>query len=132
MLAIRKAHGLDNVLHRALSMGILFAGGSAGSICWFEEGLSDARPVSISKVACLGLLKGSHCPHYSSESGRRPMYLSHIEKGLLLPGYASDDLAGMYFENGVAKEIITLDEQHHVYSVTYTDGMAKEEKWKVR
>jgi dipeptidase E len=37
MLAIWKAQGIDAALQKALQKGIILAGGSAGSICWFEK-----------------------------------------------------------------------------------------------
>jgi len=54
---------------------------SAGSLCWFEEGTTDSRPKELSKVTCLGFLKGSHCPHYDAEPGRRPLYHKLIASG---------------------------------------------------
>jgi peptidase E len=75
MMAIWKAQGIDTILRQAWDKGIVLAGGSAGSLCWFEHGTTDSRPKDISKVECLGFIKGSHCPHYDSEPTRRPLSL---------------------------------------------------------
>lgn len=40
MMEIWKAQGIDKLLAEALDRGIVLAGGSAGSICWFEAGIS--------------------------------------------------------------------------------------------
>jgi len=38
MMAIWKAQGIDTVLRKAYNKGIVMAGGSAGSLCWFQGG----------------------------------------------------------------------------------------------
>ena len=63
-----------SILRQAWDRGIVLGGASAGSLCWFEEGTTDSRPKELSKVECLGFLKGSHSPHYDAEPGRRPLY----------------------------------------------------------
>jgi dipeptidase E len=68
---IWKAQGIDTVLRDAWSRGIVLGGASAGSLCWFEEGTTDSRPKDLSIVQCLGLLPGSHSPHYDKEPERR-------------------------------------------------------------
>ena len=72
--AIWKAQGIDVVLRQAWDQGVVLGGASAGSLCWFEEGTTDSRPKALSIVKCLGLLEGSHSPHYDAEPGRRPLY----------------------------------------------------------
>src|SRR3982751_3458550 len=72
--AIWKAQGIDVVLRKAWDQGVVLGGASAGSLCWFEEGTTDSRPKELTKVECLGFLKGSHSPHYDAEAGRRPLY----------------------------------------------------------
>ena len=64
MLGIWKAQGIDHILKKALDKGIILAGGSAGAICWFINGISDSRPVQLSCVDGLNLLPYSTCPHY--------------------------------------------------------------------
>lgn len=65
--AIWRARGIDQVLAEAWARGIVLGGASAGSLCWFEEGTTDSRPKELTKVECLGFLKGSHSPHYDGE-----------------------------------------------------------------
>src|SRR5690606_4605348 len=67
MLAIWKAHGIDLALRKAYDSGIVMAGGSAGSWCWFENGTTDSRPVHVTKVEVLGWIKGSQSTHYDTE-----------------------------------------------------------------
>ncbi len=126
MLAIWKAQGIDVALRKAYDAGILMAGGSAGSLCWFESGTTDSRPIELSKVECLGWLKGSHCPHYDGEAGRRPLYQGLIKKGELPPGYACDNFAGIYFENEQYVKSVALNDKSHSYYVEVVGGKVNE------
>lgn len=121
-----KAHGIDAVLRKAWEKGIVLSGPSAGAICWFEEGLSDSRPEEYTAVKGLGFLEGSNCPHYHTEAKRRPLYLKMIEEGKLLPGYACDETAGLYFEGSILKEVITQDKSDKAYRVEVIDGKVVE------
>ena len=66
LLAVWRAHGLDQVLRRAWQQGVVISGISAGMNCWFEQSLSDSlhsehfAPLHDG----LGFLPGSSCPHY--------------------------------------------------------------------
>ncbi len=56
MIAIWKAQDIETVLREACQKDIVAAGGSAGSLCWFQGGYSDCRPVALSIVKGLGFL----------------------------------------------------------------------------
>lgn len=116
MIGIWKAQGIDKILKKALDKGIILSGGSAGSICWFEKGISDSRPTNISAVEGLGLLPYSNCPHYSQKE-RRDLFHKLINNKEIHPGYAFDEKAGILFVNGKAKEFVTQNDKHHVYYV---------------
>lgn len=120
--AIWRAQGIDAVLRQAWERGIVLGGSSAGSLCWFEEGTTDSRPKELSIVQCLGFLAGSHCPHYNSEPGRRPLYQSLIAGARMKPGYACDDDAGIYFENERVTRVVATREGAKVYYVSMVNG----------
>jgi peptidase E len=126
MMAILEAHGIDEVLRKAWDKGIVLSGGSAGSLCWFEHGTTDSRPKEVSQVECLGFLKGSHCPHYDSETTRRPLYHSLIRSGQFKPGYACDDRAAILFEDQEVKSVVAVNEQSNAYYVYTENGEVKE------
>lgn len=128
MLALWKAQGIDVVLRKAYEKGIVLAGGSAGSLCWFEGGTTDSRPVELSIVEGLGLLPFSHCPHYHSEESRKPLYYDNILKGKLGDGYACDDLAGIVFVDGEVKYAVSMDQENHSYYVKEEKGKVVEER----
>lgn len=124
--AIWKAQGIDLVLREAWERGIVLGGSSAGSLCWFEEGTTDSRPKALSTVHCLGFLKGSHCPHYDAEPGRRPLYHALIGSGAMQPGYACDNDAGIYFEDDAVKRVVSARVEARVYYVSVVDGQVVE------
>ena len=120
--AIWKAQGIDAILREAWDRGIVLGGASAGSLCWFEEGTTDSRPKELSKVDCLGLLKGSHSPHYDAEPGRRPLYQKMILSGQMKPGFACDNDAGIYFEDNTVKRVVSTKPTSKVYYVSVEGG----------
>ncbi len=128
MIAIWKAQGIDTVLKKAYEKGIILAGGSAGSLCWFDGGYSDSRPKKLSIVSGLGLLPYSHCPHFHSEPERKPLYYQAVISGKLGSGYACDDMAAILFINGKMKKSVALDAESHCYFISQINGQIKEEK----
>jgi len=83
----------------AYKKGIILAGISAGSICWFEEGVTDSMNNNLSKIDCLGFLTGSNCPHYDGENNRRPSYHELMASGEMKEGYAVDDGVALHFKD---------------------------------
>jgi peptidase E len=128
MIAIWKAQGIDTVLRKAYKKGIILAGGSAGSLCWFKNGISDSRPQKLSIVECLGFINTSHCPHFSSEATRKPLYENYILNNKLPAGYACDDLAAMLFQNGKFVKALSLNKDNNVYYISVKNGKIDEEK----
>lgn len=126
--AIWQAQGIDEVLRQAWDRGIVLGGASAGSLCWFEEGTTDSRPKALSIVKCLGLLKGSHSPHYDAEAGRRPLYHQLIGSGQMKPGYACDNDAGIYFEDNEVKRVVHTRADAMVYHVSVVNGKVVERR----
>lgn len=122
MMAIWKAQGIDTVLRKAYEKGIILAGGSAGSLCWFTDGITDSRPQKLSLMQGLGFINASNCTHYTSEKERKPLYESYILKGEIPPGYASDDLAGMLFLNEKFVKAVSLGYDNNVYFVSTKNG----------
>ncbi len=99
LLVLWREWGLDRILREAWREGVVLAGLSAGSVCWFEEGLSDSVvPGALRPLPCLGFLPGSNCPHYDGEPGRRPTYRRLVASGRMRPGLAADDGAALVFE----------------------------------
>jgi dipeptidase E len=117
LLAIWKAQGIDRILREAWEAGIVLAGLSAGSMCWFEYGVttSSGRPAP---APGLGFLPGSNSVHHDSEPARRPVYLEAIRNGAIPPGYAADDGAALVFQGTSLHEVVTARDGARAYEVT--------------
>lgn len=126
MIAIWKAQGMDIALRKAWEHGIVLGGGSAGSLCWFEQGTTDSRPGKLTTVEGLGFIRGSHCPHYDAEGERKPLYWSKVKSGEFKSGFACDDKAGIYFENEEVKQVVALNQNSNAYFVTLAGNEVKE------
>ena len=127
MIAIWKAQGIDKAIKKALENGVVLAGGSAGSLCWFDNGITDSRPVELTVVEGLGFLPFSHSPHYNNQE-RRALYHQNIKEGIFTSGYAMDNKAGIIFKNGKPFRVVSIDETHHCYFVSLQDNKLVEEK----
>lgn len=105
--------------------GIVLAGMSAGSVCWFEQGLSDSiKAGELHPLQGLGFLPGSNCPHYDGEAERRPVYQRLIAEGKMIDGFAADDGAALHFIDGVFAKAVSSREKARVYRVgRSTDGV---------
>ena len=98
MLAVWRVHGVDRILRAAWERGVVLCGLSAGSLCWFEGGVTDSFGALASLHDGLGLLPGSHCPHYDGEPERKPTYERFVRDGMLKGGWAADDGVALHFE----------------------------------
>jgi len=126
MLAVWRHWGFDAVVREAWERGIVLCGSSAGSICWFEAGLTDSVAGELRAMTCLGFLAGSHCPHYDGEKERRPSYQGLVASGALPPGIACDDGAGLHFRDAELGAIVASRPEARAYRVERVDGAARE------
>jgi peptidase E len=98
LLAVWREWGLDRYLRDAWEAGIVLGGASAGSICWFEHGVTDSIAGALTAMPCLGFLRGANCPHYDSEKERRPAFRRMVARGTLADGIAADDGVALHYE----------------------------------
>lgn len=128
LLAVWRVHGVDKALKAAWEQGVVLAGPSAGGICWFEGGLTDSFGPGLAPLRDgLKLLPGSFCPHYDSESLRRPRYEEVVGSGELPDGYAADDGVGLLFNGRHLEEVVASMPGQHAYRVERRKGNAVEE-----
>ncbi len=118
MLVLWKEWELDKSIIKAYNKGTVLAGVSAGSICWFEQGLTDSIPKQLTKLDCLGILKGSNCPHFDGEPRRRPAFKKLIQSGQLKNGIATDDCCALHFIDEKLSKIISSRQSAKAYSFT--------------
>jgi dipeptidase E len=127
MLVLWKDWGLDNILRKAWEQGILLAGISAGSICWFEEGVTDSYGDGLEPLECLGFLKGSNCPHYDGESNRRPSYRNLIESNKIKQGVAVDDGVALHYIGEEIHKIVSSRPNAKAYKVLFKQRVIETE-----
>ena len=117
MLAVWRLHGVDRALRTAWESGVVLCGISAGSLCWFEGGITDSFGELRAFTNGLGLLRGSNCPHYDVEPGRRPAFHRAIAAGELGGGSAADDGVALHFVGSELVEAVAERETAAAYRV---------------
>ena len=126
LLLIWREWGIDRLLRRAWTRGAVMCGLSAGSLCWFESGVSDSFGPELAPVYALGWLRGSHCPHYDGEAARRPAYHDMVGRGLLPAGYAADDGAALHFVGRRLHRVVSSRPNARAYRVERRGRTARE------
>lgn len=127
LIALWKDWGLDTILKKAWHDGIVMAGISAGSICWFEAGVTDSFGEGLEPLKSLGFLKGSNCPHYDGEADRRPTYQRLVSAGQIPGGLAADDGTALHFIGSDLHKAVSSRREAKAYQVELTEGKLKEE-----
>ena len=98
LLAVWRAHGIDELLIEAWHRGTILCGQSAGAMCWFEHGISRGSG-RAARVEGLGLVPGVLSVHYHRDADRRTALHAEVEAGRS-PGYGVDDGAGLLIRGG--------------------------------
>ena len=117
LMALWREWELDIAIRHAYDKGTILAGLSAGSLCWFDEGVTDSYGSGLEPISCLGIIRGSHCPHYDGEVERRPAYQSFIRDGRIGSGYAADDGVALHFIDEELQHVVSSRPDAHGYRV---------------
>lgn len=126
LITLWKEWGLDKIIRKSYEKGTILAGISAGSICWFEQGVTDSIPGCLSSLKCLGILKGSNYPHYDGESERRPSYHRLMINNEILPGIATEDGVAAHLINEQISEFISSHPDKRAYTVSINNNEVTE------
>lgn len=120
LLGVWRAHGIDTILGEAWEAGVILCGVSAGSLCWFAEGVTafhgQARPYSG-----LGLLPWSNTVHYDAERGRADEYRRCLREGMR-PGYAAEDGTALHFTGERLHRVVCSRPGAAVFRMRCTKG----------
>lgn len=125
MMRIWRRSGLDAILAKAASRGVVLAGLSAGAICWFRYGHSDSRSFSSSpkwdyiRVTGLGLVNALYCPHYHKENRETPLSRMIARRGGI--GIACDNNAAIEI-TGERYRVITSQAGAKAYRILKRGG----------
>ncbi|WP_025783369.1 peptidase E [Sporosarcina sp. D27] len=127
LLALWKEWDLDEILRKAWNQGVILTGLSAGSICWFEEGVTDSYGDGLEPIQCLGFLNGSNCPHYDGEIERRPAYHELIESNKIQSGFAADDGVAIHYKDQEISKIVSSRTNAKAYRVSFENSVIETE-----
>jgi peptidase E len=130
LLAVWRAHRLDEGLREAWQAGVVLAGVSAGSLCWHVGGTTDSFGPALRPVTDgLGFLPYSNAVHYDSEPQRRPLYHRLVAERVLPGGYATDDGAALVYQAEALVEVVADRTAAAGYAVSRAaDGTVVEER----
>ncbi len=126
LIALWKEWQLDQMIRKAYEQGAILSGISAGSICWFEQGVTDSIPGKLTALTCLGFLTGSNCPHYDGEKERRPSYQRLLKQGFIKEGIAAEDGVGLHFVNEELFKVISSHPDKSAYQLLLKNGEPEE------
>lgn len=125
LIVLWREWGLDKIFQEAYQAGKVVGGISAGSICWYEEGVTDSIPGELNALDCLGIISGSNCPHYDGDENRRPAFHRLILSGMR-DGIACDDGVAAVYENEKLVEFVSSRPLANAYFVKRVGGKIKE------
>jgi dipeptidase E len=109
------AHGIDLMLRAAWENGVVMAGLSAGSLCWFDHAVTAFHGES-KQVRGLGLLPFSNAVHYDDKPERRQVFLTAIADGMPA-GYGTGDGAALHFVGAELARVVTSRPHARAYHV---------------
>jgi len=131
MLKTWRRYGVDKLLKKEAKKGKILCGVSAGAICWFRYGNSDAmrfgprKSKRLIKLRGLNLINLMACPHYNFEKNRRPSLRRMIQRegGLAI---ALENCSALEVINNKYR-VITSSRKAKVYRLYRLNGKVIEE-----
>jgi len=133
LLAVWRVHGLDDVFRRVWEAGVVLAGVSAGSICWYQGGTTDSFGPELRAVTDgLALLPYGNGVHYDSEERRRPLVHELVADGTLSTTHCTDDGVGLVYHGTELVEAVSEADGKGAYVVTRDGDRAVEERLEPR
>ena len=129
LLAVWRVHGLDAILRRVWQSGVVLAGCSAGSICWFTGGTTDSYGPTLRPVTTgLGFLPYDNGVHYDSEAQRRPLVHELVASGVLQETHCTDDGVGLLYHGTTLVEAVSERKGAGAFIVRRTENGVEEER----
>ena len=115
LLALWRVHGVDSLLAEAWQKGVALVGVSAGSMCWFEAGITRTRGAP-GPATGLGLLPFTISVHDGSDPKRRAEYRARVAGGMP-GGFAVEDGVGLLFVGTELAEAVSARPSARAYHV---------------
>ncbi len=126
MMKVWRKFGVDELLKKALQKGIVLAGLSAGSVCWFRYGNSDSarfgknKQASMIRVKGLNMIPALHCPHYDVEVGREKSLKDMMKKNRGI-AIAIDNCAALEIIDDTYR-VLQTKKTANIYKVFWNKG----------
>ena len=110
LMAVWRAHGLDDVMRECWQNGVVLSGVSAGSLCWHRGGPTDSFRDALDPFSDgLGFLPWSNGVHDDfADQPRRTTYRRLVAEGHLPAGYASEDGVGLHYVGTDLREAVAV------------------------
>ena len=121
LIAVWRAHGLDEIMRECWREGVVIAGQSAGAMCWFQGGITSSSG-EPTVAPGFGLLPGSICVHYLTQPVRRRRFLRAVSARDLDRGLGLEDQTGALFEGTELAETVTARDGAAVWEVSAENG----------
>ena len=95
MLAVWRAHGIDEILRECWETGVVLCGLSAGSLCWFTHAFTGYQ-ADTRLVPGLGIVPFGNAVHFEHGSDRHREFERRLDEASAV-GYGVDDGAALHF-----------------------------------
>jgi peptidase E len=128
LLAVWRAHRVDEILRECWKAGVVLGGVSAGSICWHVGGCTDSFGPELQPFTDgLGWLPYANGVHYDSEEQRRPLMHKLVGDRVLPAAYCTDDGVGLVYRGARPAEVVADREGPAAYELSRDpDGSVRE------
>jgi peptidase E len=111
----------------------VLAGISAGSICWYQGGVTDSFGPDLAPVTdALGFLPFANGVHYDTEPGRRPLVHRLVVDGTLPTAHCTDDGVGLVYHGQQLVEAVSETDDVHAWVVRREGDDVVEERLEAR
>ncbi|WP_084773107.1 peptidase E [Nonomuraea candida] len=119
LLAVWRAHRLDEILRECWEKGVVLAGQSAGSLCWHEGGVTDSFGDSLDALNDgLGFLPYSNGVHDDlADQPRRTRFREFVASGALPAGHATEDGVALHYVGTELHEAVSVLPDRNAWSV---------------
>lgn len=127
LMTLWRDWGLIEALREAWEAGVVMAGTSAGSICWFEGCITDSLPQRLLPLACTGFLSGAGCTHYDARPDRPAQFRRYLLEGAIpAPGIATDNHTAIHYRGTQLLEVVTAVRGKQAYRLDVRAGAIHE------
>ena len=134
MLQVWRKQGVDKILHQAYKKGVVMAGVSAGAICWFHYGVSDAV-INPENKKLFGRVKGLNIisskksitlsPHNIREKKIREQSIKEIMSRTPGVCLAIDDNAALFIQDKFDQKTKKRTQKYEIWTSKKDVGIKK-------